>query len=229
MLLKFELTYLVTHRYYHLAKQQGYRARSAFKLIQLNRKFGFLNSCRALIDLCAAPGGWYIIYFTAHVMLQGYKLPAKTCQSLLLLLVWIWCQSSQLENALLWLKISQHKNVGLKLKKQSRPGKQTCMFISSSVFKWYDSVLHDGSPNLGGAWTKDAFTQAELVLAALRLATEFLAPNGCYGSPLFAFTLFKAVLCQRCFVPKTTTPLFTFLVNFLERYFCILTFLSILR
>jgi len=44
--------------YYNKAKQEGYRARSAYKLKQLDETAGLLGEGNTVIDLGAAPGGW---------------------------------------------------------------------------------------------------------------------------------------------------------------------------
>ncbi|WP_136589885.1 23S rRNA (uridine(2552)-2'-O)-methyltransferase [Salinigranum halophilum] len=44
--------------YYNRAKQEGYRARSAYKLKQLDRDAGLFGPGNTVVDLGAAPGGW---------------------------------------------------------------------------------------------------------------------------------------------------------------------------
>ena len=46
--------------YYRLAKEQGWRARSAFKLIHIDEQFQIIDPKKTnrVVDLCAAPGSW---------------------------------------------------------------------------------------------------------------------------------------------------------------------------
>src|SRR5271170_5647080 len=62
--------------YYRLAKEQNWRARSAFKLIQLDEQFDLFSyadptKCTRVVDLCAAPGSWSQVL--SRVLIKGER------------------------------------------------------------------------------------------------------------------------------------------------------------
>ncbi|TVY23308.1 putative tRNA (cytidine(32)/guanosine(34)-2'-O)-methyltransferase [Lachnellula hyalina] len=57
--------------YYRLAKEQGWRARSAFKLLQLDEEFDLFKDVTRVVDLCAAPGSWSQVL--SRVLIKGEK------------------------------------------------------------------------------------------------------------------------------------------------------------
>jgi len=127
----------VRDKYYTLAKEQGYRARSAFKLIQLNRKYGMLDDATRAIDLCAAPGGW--LQVCAKVM------PPRP------------------ERQIIGVDLLPIKPLRGAVTFQADITTAECRRIIRHELKGNqaDVVMCDGAPNVGSSFGKDAYVQSE--------------------------------------------------------------------
>ncbi|KAK2991692.1 hypothetical protein RJ640_016398 [Escallonia rubra] len=162
-------------KYYHLAKEHGYRSRAAWKLVQLESKFSFLRSSRSVLDLCAAPGGW--------MQVSVERVPVGSL--------------------VIGVDLDPIRPVRGAIGVQEDITAPKCRatvkrLMSENGCRAFDLVLHDGSPNVGGAWAKEATSQNSLVIDSIKLATEFLAPKGTFITKVFRSQDYSAVLyCLR--------------------------------
>ncbi|EES18697.1 hypothetical protein BDA96_09G248800 [Sorghum bicolor] len=167
-------------KFYHLAKEQGYRSRAAFKLLQLDARFRFLPTARSVLDLCAAPGGWVQVavnHAPVGAFVVGVDLvpirPIRGAHSLTEDITTTKCRAA------------------------------VRRLMDSNGVSAFDVVLHDGSPNVGGAWAQEATSQSALVIDALRLATMFLAPKGAFITKVFRSQDYNAIMyCLKQFFEK---------------------------
>ncbi|KAF8013541.1 hypothetical protein BT93_I1398 [Corymbia citriodora subsp. variegata] len=158
-------------KFYRLAKEHGYRSRASWKLVQLDSKFSILRSSRAVLDLCAAPGGWM------QVAVQ--RVPVGS-----LVLGIDLVPIAPIRGA-----ISIEQDI---TKPECRARVKKLM--GEHGVRAFDLVLHDGSPNVGGAWAQEAMSQNALFIDAVKLATQFLAPKGTFVTKVFRSQDYNSVL-----------------------------------
>lgn len=132
------------------AKEQGYRSRAAFKLLQIDEKEKLFKPGAVVIDLGAAPGGWSQVVAKA-VGPRGRVIAVDI-----------------LELA----PIS-----GVRILRGDFRGEAVLAALDGVRA---DIVLSDLSPNLCGISSVDQARSAELVLAAIEFCRKALKPEGAF-------------------------------------------------
>ncbi|CUS13728.1 unnamed protein product [Tuber aestivum] len=165
--------------YYRLAKEQGWRARSAFKLLQLNSQFNLFADVTRVVDLCAAPGSW-------SQVLSRTLPPTSTIVSLDL-------QPMTPLPGVTTLQADITHPSTLPLLLQHLGNKPA------------DLVISDGAPDVTGLHDLDEYIQSQLLLAALNLATCVLKPGGGFVAKIFRGRDVAIVFAQlRCLFDRVT-------------------------
>jgi 23S rRNA (uridine2552-2'-O)-methyltransferase len=134
-----------------LARDQGYRSRSAFKLKQINDSYRILNKGHCVVDIGCAPGGWIQVAL-AEVGNKG-KVIGIDIKKI-----------EPLTDAIVIQGSIEHEDIINSILKIS----------NSNV----DVVLSDLSPNVSGNWDLDHARQIDLSRNALNLCKRILKKGG---------------------------------------------------
>ena len=156
-------------RYYKKAKQQGYRSRAAYKLLELQERYRFLHPGDSVVDLGAAPGGW--LQVATKIVGPGGKLVGVDLQAI---------PPFHERNIVLLQGDTSNGEVREQIKQ----------LLSGAA----DCVLSDLAPKLSGIRDRDIARSFELNQIALSTAVELLRPGGAFliksfmSEDLHAFT-----------------------------------------
>jgi 23S rRNA (uridine2552-2'-O)-methyltransferase len=139
--------------YYKKAKQEGYRSRAAYKLLELQQRFHLIKPGDWVIDLGAAPGGW--LQVAARVVGQRGKVVGVDLQPI----------DAFRESNLIVLQGDITAEETQRRVKELLGGPAHC-------------VISDLSPRLSGIRETDTARSLDLNRAALRVAAQLLRPGG---------------------------------------------------
>jgi tRNA (cytidine32/guanosine34-2'-O)-methyltransferase len=197
--------------FYRLAKEKGYRARSAFKLLQLDAEFNiFINptdgqKIRRVVDLCAAPGSWsqvlvdklYVDEADARDMMNSVDTTStsnnnnnnddderKPLSS---------SQTSTSAPRIVAVDLQPMAPIdGVHIIQGDITSIQTAQEIIAAMVSGNDGsderaelVVCDGAPDVTGLHDVDEYLQSQLLLAALLISTHVLCTNGTFIAKIF--------------------------------------------
>jgi len=151
--------------FFQQSRIQGFRSRSAFKLIEMNKKFKFLKKNSSLLDLGSSPGGWSQVAekkITRGKILSVDIYPMKKINNV------NFIQGDFRESKI-------YENI--------------MIFFNYKA----DVVLSDMAANTTGNKGLDSYRTGELCLNAMELAIKILSRNGIFLSKIFMGSMFKEI------------------------------------
>jgi len=147
------MSYKPHDRYYQRAKQEGYRSRAAYKLLELQQRYRLLRPGDAVVDLGAAPGGW--LQVAANIVGQNGRVIGVDLQN---------------------IQPFQQRHVTV------IRGDVTTDEIQARIREFLgrpaDCVISDMAPKLTGIRDADMARCLALNQIALKVAVQFLRPGG---------------------------------------------------
>jgi 23S rRNA (uridine2552-2'-O)-methyltransferase len=144
--------------YVRRAKAENYRSRAAFKLIELDERFGLLKGAMAVVDLGIAPGGW------SQVVRR--KVPQGRVVGIDLL------PTDPIDGVAI---------LQMDFMDETAPDR-----LKEALGGEADLVLSDMAANTVGHQQTDHLRTMALVEAGLLFATEVLRPGGAYVAKVLA-------------------------------------------
>jgi 23S rRNA (uridine2552-2'-O)-methyltransferase len=144
--------------YFQQAKAAGYRARSAYKLIQIQQKFHVLAHGQAILDLGAAPGSWSQV---------AVKMAGPTGR--------VIAVDLQAIEPIPGVTTIEGDMTTAEVQGQ----------MLEAAGRAVDVVLSDAAPNTTGIRLRDHAFSVALVYAALDMARRALRPGGHFVAKVF--------------------------------------------
>jgi 23S rRNA (uridine2552-2'-O)-methyltransferase len=146
--------------YYRKAKEEKFRSRASYKLLQAVKKYKFIKPGYVVLDLGAAPGGWTQ---AARKLVEesGFVLAVDLKQ----------------------IESFDESNVRTVIGDVSEP--QTVKVILELLPHSADVVVSDVAPNVSGIWELDNARQIDLAEQSLKVAASVLRYGGNFFVKVF--------------------------------------------